>query len=45
MLSISHIAIETLTINRTEVLQGIRAMEVSSSSERVAAPRSDNDRD
>ena len=45
MLSISHIAIGILTVNRAEVLQGIRAMEVSSASERVAASRSDDDGD
>jgi hypothetical protein len=45
MLSVSCIAVGTLTGNHAEVLQGIRAMEGSSASERVAAPRSDNDRD
>ena len=45
MLSVSHITVGMLTVNHAEVLQGIRAMEGSSASERVAALRSDNDRD
>ena len=34
-----------LTVNRAEVLQGVCAMEGSSPSTRLAALRSDNDRD
>jgi hypothetical protein len=45
VLSVSHAAIGTLTVNRAEVLQGICAVEGSSPSKRVAAPGSDNDRD
>ena len=43
VLSVSRITVGMLTVNHAEVLQGIRAMEGSSASERVAAPRSDND--
>ena len=45
VLFVPRLIIETLTINRAEVLQGVRVMEGSSTSERVAAPRSDNDQD
>jgi hypothetical protein len=44
MLSVSHVAIRTLTVNRAEILQGICAMEGSSASERIATPWSDDDR-
>jgi hypothetical protein len=45
MLSVSRMAVGTLTVNRAEVLQGVCAVEGSSASERVAALRSNNDRD
>ena len=45
VLSVSHMAIGTLTINCAEILQGIRTMEGSSPFERVAAPGSDNVQD
>jgi hypothetical protein len=44
ILSVSHVAIGTLTVIRAEILQGIRAMEGPLASERVAAPWGDNDR-
>jgi hypothetical protein len=45
VLSVSHITVGILTVNHAEVLQGIRAMEGSSASERGATSGSDNDRD
>jgi len=39
------ISVQMLTVTHVEVLQGVRDMEGSPSSERVAAARSDNDRE
>lgn len=42
--SVSHVAVDKLTVDCAEVLQRVRVMENSSASERTAADGSDGDR-